>query len=53
MITVMKNHLDTCFTLDAIEHNREIRILYETMIDNLLEKYNLTENLSDAKYKKQ
>ena len=46
-----ENHLDTCFTLDAIEHNKEIRTLYETMVDNLLAKYNLTENLSDTKYK--
>ena len=43
--------LDTCFTLDAIEHNKEIKTLYEAMIDNLLTKYNLTENLSDTKYK--
>ena len=34
--------LDTCFTLDAIDHNKEIRTLYEAMIDNLLTKYNLT-----------
>ena len=46
-----ENHLDTCFTLDAIEHNKEIRTLYETMVDNLLAKYNLTDNLSDTKYK--
>ena len=46
-----ENHLDTCFTLDAIEHNKEIRTLYETMVDNLLAKYNLTENLSNVKYK--
>ena len=46
-----ENHLDTCFTLDAIEHNKEIRTLYETMVDNLLAKYNLSENLSDTKYK--
>ena len=51
MTIVTKNHLDTCFTLDAIEHNKEIRTLYETMVDNLLAKYNLTENLSDTKYK--
>ena len=46
-----ENHLDTCFTLDAIEHNKEIRTLYEAMVDNLLVKYNLTENLLDTKYK--
>lgn len=45
-----ENHLDTCFTLDAIEHNKEIRTLYETMVDNLLSKYNLSENTSDRKY---
>ena len=53
-MNVYKN--PTCFSrwsvrLDAIEHNKEIRTLYETMVDNLLAKYNLTENLSDTKYK--
>lgn len=33
--------LDSCFTLDVIEHNRKLRTLFTTMVDNLLEKYNL------------
>lgn len=44
------NHLDTCFTLDAIEHNKDIRILYESMVDNLLQKYNLSDNISTTRY---
>ena len=35
------NHLETCYPLDAIEHNRRVRILFEQLVDNLLEKYNL------------
>ena len=45
-----ENHLETCFTLDAIEHNKKIRTLYETMVDNLLIKYNLSENAVNTKY---
>lgn len=44
------NHLETCFTLDAIEHNKEIRTLYETMVDDLLAKYDLSKNTSGTKY---
>lgn len=36
-----ENHLETCYPLDAIEHNRRVRILFEQLVDNLLEKYNL------------
>lgn len=36
-----ENHLETCYPLDAIEHNRRVRILFEKLVDNLLEKYNL------------
>ena len=36
-----ENHLETCYPLDAIEHNRKVRILFEQLVDNLLEKYNL------------
>ena len=36
-----ENKLDSCFTLDAIEHNKTIRTAFETMVDDLLEKYNL------------
>ena len=36
-----ENKLDSCFTLDAIEHNKTIRTAFESMVDGLLEKYNL------------
>jgi len=35
------NGLDSCFTLDAIEHDKTVRKLFETMVDGLLEKYEL------------
>lgn len=41
-----ENGLDSCFTLDAIEHDKTVRKLFETMVDGLLEKYELlTENI--------
>lgn len=36
-----ENGLDSCFTLDVIEHNKNLRMLFSQLIDNLLEKYNL------------
>lgn len=45
-----ENNLETCFTLDAIEHNKTIRTLYESVVNNLLEKYHLSENISLTKY---
>lgn len=36
-----ENGLDSCYILDVIEHNRNLRMLFTAMIDNLLEKYNL------------
>nr|DAG77123.1 MAG TPA: BRO family protein [Caudoviricetes sp.] len=36
-----ENKLETCFTLDAIEHDKTVRKLFESMVDNMLEKYNL------------
>lgn len=41
------NGLEACFTLDAIEHDKNARKLFERIVDNLLEKYNLiSENVS-------
>lgn len=41
------NGLDSCFTLDAIEHDKTVRKLFETMVDGLLEKYELlSENVT-------
>lgn len=35
------NGLDSCFTMDVIEHNKVLRKLFSQMIDSLLEKYRL------------
>ena len=35
------NGLESCFTLDAIEHDKTVRKLFESMVDSLLEKYGL------------
>ena len=36
-----ENRLESCFTLDAIEHDKTIRQLFESMVDNLLHGYHL------------
>lgn len=47
-----ENHLQSCFTLDAIEHDKTVRKLFENMVDGLLEKYDLFSNTSKStKYK--
>ena len=35
------NGINSCFTLDAIEHDKTVRRLFESMVDSLLEKYKL------------
>ena len=35
------NNLDSCFTLEVIEHDKTTRTLFEQMVNDLLEKYNL------------
>ena len=41
------NKLDSCFTLDAIEHDKTVRKLFESMVDGLLDKYELlSENIA-------
>lgn len=36
-----ENKLETCYTLDAIEHDKTVRVLFEQLVDILLEKYDL------------
>lgn len=36
-----ENGLESCFTLDAIEHDKTVRKLFESLVDGLLEKYDL------------
>ncbi len=41
------NGLDSCFTLDAIEHDKTVRKLFESMVDSLLDRYELlSENVT-------
>lgn len=37
-----ENNLDTCYPLDAIEHNTSVRMLFENLVDNLLTAYSLS-----------
>lgn len=36
-----ENDLESCYTLDAIEHDREIRRLYESIVDKMMTQYGL------------
>lgn len=38
-----ENKLDSAYTLDVIEHNLALRKLFESVVDNLLNKYNLAD----------
>ena len=38
-----ENKLDSAYTLDVIEHNLTLRKLFESIVDNLLNKYNLAD----------
>ena len=38
-----ENKLDSAYTLDVIEHNLTLRKLFESVVDNLLNKYNLAD----------
>ena len=44
-----ENNLDSCFTMDVIEHNKELRILFENMVENLLDRYKLKSD-TDEEY---
>lgn len=36
-----ENKVDSCYTMEIIEHDKNVRKLFENMVDSLLEKYNL------------
>ena len=38
-----ENKLESAYTLDVIEHNLTLRKLFESVVDNLLNKYNLAD----------
>lgn len=46
-----ENRLDSCFTLDAIEHDKTVRKLFEGIVDSILDKYNLTPDTKTVRYK--
>lgn len=46
-----ENQLESCYTLDAIEHDRNTRTLFESIVDRLLEKYELVSNDNPARQK--
>lgn len=46
-----ENGLGGCYTLDAIEHDKTARKLFESMIDGLLDRYGLLSKNITVKYK--
>ena len=46
-----ENKLESCYTLDAIEHDKTVRVLFEAMVDGLLEKYELISTSGPVKQK--
>ena len=42
-----ENKLDCCFTMDVIEHNKDLRTLFEHMVDDLLDRYKLKSDLNE------
>lgn len=41
-----ENKLESAYTLDVIEHNLTLRKLFEYVVNNLLNKYNLSDTYS-------
>lgn len=39
-----ENKLESCYTMDAIEHDKEVRKLFESVVNNILHEYKLDEN---------
>lgn len=39
-----ENKLESCYTLDAIEHDKEVRKLFESVVNNMLHEYKSNEN---------
>ena len=45
-----ENKLDECFTLDVIENSSSLRVLFEGLVDGLLEKYKLNGCCRKSRY---
>ena len=37
-----ENNIDSCFTMDVIEHTKSLRDIFEHMVDSILSQYKLT-----------
>lgn len=46
-----ENKIESCYTLDAIEHDKTVRVLFEAMVGGLLEKYELISNSNPVRQK--
>lgn len=44
-----ENGLENCYTMEVIEHNKDLRTLFEHMVDDLLDRYKLKPD-SDEEY---
>lgn len=42
-----ENGLESCYTMKVIEHNKEIRTLFEHMVNDLLDRYKLKSDLDE------
>ena len=42
-----EHNLESCYTLDVIEHNLTLRKMFELLVDNILEKYNLQDKYNN------
>lgn len=42
-----EHNLESCYTLDVIEHNLALRKMFELLVDNILEKYNLQDKYNN------
>ena len=44
-----ENGLENCYTMEVIEHNKDLRTLFEHMVNDLLDRYKLKSD-SDEEY---
>lgn len=44
-----ENGLERCYTMEVIEHNKDLRTLFEHMVDDLIDRYKLKSD-TDEEY---
>lgn len=47
-----ENNIDSCFTMDVIEHTKSLRDIFEHMVDSILSQYGLSPNVPAANINK-